>query len=45
MAKTTVTLKIKLPLNNQTLTKTMLLTQQHKLIASLFSDDFRLKYP
>jgi hypothetical protein len=44
IAKTIVTLKIKLPLNKQTLTKTMILSKQHKLIAPLFCDDFLLKY-
>ncbi|KAA6304125.1 hypothetical protein EZS27_044231 [termite gut metagenome] len=40
MAKTITTLKIKLPINNETMTKTMLLTQKHKPIAKLFDEYF-----
>lgn len=36
----TTTLKIKLPLSGETLTKTMLLTAWHKSIAQLFDPDF-----
>jgi transposase len=40
IAKTITTLKIKLPLCNETLTKTMLLTKKHLSIAALFEDKF-----
>ena len=40
IAKTITTMKIKLPVCGETMTKTMLLTQKHKSIASLFDDDF-----
>jgi transposase len=40
IAKTITTLKIKLPVSNETLTKTMLLTMKHRSIASLFEDNF-----
>jgi hypothetical protein len=40
IAKTITTLKIKLPINNETMTKTMLLTQKHKSIAKLFDEYF-----
>lgn len=40
IAKTITTLKIKLPVSGETMTKTMLITPKHKLICMLFSDDF-----
>lgn len=40
IAKTVTTLKIKLPLSGETLTKTMLLTPKHKSIAILFDQYF-----
>ena len=40
IAKTITTLKIKLPLSNETMTKTMILTQKHRYIEKLFDDDF-----
>jgi transposase len=40
IAKTVTTLKIKLPVSGQILTKTMLLTQKHKSIAKLFDHNF-----
>jgi transposase len=40
IAKTSTTLKIRLPVCNETLTKTMLLTRRHKSIVSLFDEDF-----
>lgn len=40
ISKTITTLKIKLPLSGETLTKTMLLTARHKSIAQLFDPDF-----
>ncbi|KAA6330919.1 hypothetical protein EZS27_020428 [termite gut metagenome] len=40
IAKTITTLKIKLPINNETMTKTMLVTQKHKSIAKLFDEYF-----
>lgn len=40
IAKTITTLKIRLPLSNETMTKTMILTQNHKSIEKLFDDDF-----
>ena len=40
IAKTVTTLKIKLPVSGQTLTKTMLLTSKHKIISRLFEPDF-----
>jgi transposase len=40
IAKTVTTLKIKLPISRQTLTRTMLLTQKHKSIAKLFDQNF-----
>jgi transposase len=40
IAKTITTLKIKLPISGETLTKTMLLTERHKSIANLFEKDF-----
>ena len=38
IAKTITTIKIKLPLKNKTISKTLILTKQHKLIEKLFSE-------
>jgi transposase len=43
IAKTITTIKVKLPLSGKMLTKTMILTQQHKRIALLFTEEFWLK--
>ncbi|GHV32819.1 hypothetical protein FACS1894177_09200 [Bacteroidia bacterium] len=40
IAKTITTLKIKLPVSNETITKMMLLTTRHKSIAKLFDENF-----
>jgi hypothetical protein len=40
IAKTITTLKIRLSLSNETLTKTMLLTKKHLAIASLYNENF-----
>jgi hypothetical protein len=40
IAKTVTTLKIRLPISNETITKTMLLTPKHKSIAKLFDEKF-----
>ncbi|MDR2834914.1 MAG: hypothetical protein LBV69_01755 [Bacteroidales bacterium] len=40
IAKTITTLKIKLQISNDTMTKTMLLTSKHKSIAILFDENF-----
>jgi len=40
IAKTITTLKIKLPVSGETLTKTMLLTKKHKSIEKLFDQNF-----
>jgi len=40
IAKTITTLKIKLPKSNQTISKTMILTQRHKSIDFLFDENF-----
>jgi transposase len=40
IAKTITTLKIRLPIGNETITKTMLLTPKHKSIAKLFDENF-----
>jgi transposase len=40
IAKTITTLKIKLPVSNDTMTRTMLLTPRHKSIAKLFDENF-----
>jgi transposase len=40
IAKTVTTLKIKLPISGNTMTKTMLLTNKHKTIAKLFDENF-----
>lgn len=44
IAKTVTTLKIKLPVSGESLTKTMLLTSKHKSIAPLFDHDFWNKF-
>jgi transposase len=44
IARTITTMKIRLPLSNETLTKTMLLTARHKLISRLFDSDFLVKF-
>jgi hypothetical protein len=40
IAKTITTIKIHLPKSNNTMSKTMLLTQRHKSIAQLFDENF-----
>jgi len=40
IAKTITTLKIKLPISGETMTKTMLLTAKHNSIAKLFDPTF-----
>ena len=40
IAKTIITLKIKLPASGEILTKTMLITDKQKSISRLFSEDF-----
>lgn len=40
IAKTITTIKVKLPVSGNTITKTMLLTQRHKSIAQLFDENF-----
>jgi transposase len=40
IAKTVTTIKIKLPASGETLTKTMLLTEKHRTIKSLFDKNF-----
>ena len=40
IAKTITTISIKMPRNEQIISKTMLVTSRHKLIAQLFNDDF-----
>jgi transposase len=40
IAKTITTIKIKLPIQNKTVAKTLLLTKQHKLIEKLFSEEY-----
>jgi transposase len=40
IAKTITTLKIKLSISNEKMTKTMLLTSKHKSIAILFDENF-----
>jgi transposase len=40
IARTITTLKVRLPLSNETLTKTMLLTKKHLSIASLYNENF-----
>ncbi len=45
IAKTITTIKVKLPLQNKTISKTLLLTKQHKLIEKLFTENFWLNLP
>ncbi|MDR2652274.1 MAG: transposase, partial [Prevotellaceae bacterium] len=45
IARTITTMKIRLPLSNETLTKTMLLTARHKLITRLFDSNFWQNLP
>lgn len=40
IAKTITTIKVKLPISDTTLSKTMIITQKHKSIAMLFDEDF-----
>ena len=40
IAKTITTIKIKLPIQKKTISKTLLLTKQHKQIKELFSEEF-----
>jgi transposase len=40
IAKTITTIKIKLPIQNKTISKTLLLTKQHKQIKELFSEEY-----
>jgi len=40
IAKTITTLKVKLPVSGETLTKTMLITVKHKSISKLFEESF-----
>jgi hypothetical protein len=40
IAKTITTLKIKLPMSGEKLTKTMLITAKHKAISKLFEQEF-----
>jgi hypothetical protein len=40
IAKTITTMKIKLPISGETLTKTMLLTPKHKALGRLFDENF-----
>jgi transposase len=40
IAKTITTLKIRLPVSNETITRTMLITAKHKSIAKLFDEKF-----
>jgi hypothetical protein len=40
IVKTITTLKIKLPISNQTITKTMILTKKHQIIAKLYDENF-----
>ncbi|KAA6305918.1 hypothetical protein EZS27_042428, partial [termite gut metagenome] len=40
IAKTITTIKVKLPISGETITKTMLLTPIHKSIAKLFDENF-----
>jgi transposase len=40
IAKTITTLKVKLPISGETITKTMLVTSKHKAIAKLFDQNF-----
>jgi transposase len=44
IAKTVTTLKIKLPVCGETMTKTMLVTSKHKAIAQLFDENFWMPF-
>jgi transposase len=44
IAKTSTTMKIKLPVSGETMTKTMLLTSKHKSIEMLFDNNFGTKF-
>jgi len=39
IAKTIATIKIKLPIQNKTTSRTLLLTKQHNLISTVFSEE------
>ena len=39
ISKTIATIKIKLPIQNKTTSRTLLLTKQHNLISTLFSEE------
>jgi hypothetical protein len=41
IAKTITTMKIKLPISGETITKTMILTDRHRSIKSLLDKNFR----
>jgi hypothetical protein len=43
IAKTITTIKVKLPVSGKIFTKTMIITQPHKRIAMLFTEEFWLK--
>ncbi|MDR1813807.1 MAG: hypothetical protein LBR18_03040 [Tannerella sp.] len=40
IVKTITTMKIRLPISNETMTKTMLMTAKHRSIAALFNENF-----
>jgi transposase len=44
IAKTITTIKVKLPLSNETITKTMLVTKKHKTIENLFDKNFWISH-
>ncbi|MDR2145660.1 MAG: hypothetical protein LBE91_04265 [Tannerella sp.] len=44
IAKTITTLRIKLPISGETLTKTMLMTAKHRAIEQLFDQNFWGKF-
>jgi len=43
IAKTITTVRVKLQESNETISKTMLITEKHKSIAKLFEDSFWCK--
>jgi hypothetical protein len=45
IAKTITTIKIKLPLQNTTISRTLILTKQHKQIDNLFSEEYWQNIP
>jgi hypothetical protein len=45
IAKTITTIKIKLPLQNKTISRTLILTKQHKQIDNLFSEEYWQNIP